>query len=90
MTSRNIKLAQPYAEALLDVTTKEGSLDKVINDLTSLSTILSESSDLRKALANPTLSSLAKKEIIKAVLKDAVSKTIVKFLMVLCDRGRIA
>ena len=33
MTSRNIKLAQPYAEALLDITTKEGSLDKVINDL---------------------------------------------------------
>jgi len=34
MTSRNIKLALPYAEALLDITSKEGSLDKVINDLT--------------------------------------------------------
>lgn len=90
MTSRNIKLAQPYAEALLDITAKEGSLDKVINDLTSLSTILSESSDLRKALSNPTLSSLAKKEIIKSVLKETVSNTMIKFLMVLCDRGRIA
>jgi F-type H+-transporting ATPase subunit delta len=89
MTSRNIKLAQPYAEALLDITTKEGALDKVIHDLTSLSTVLSESSDLRKALANPVLSSLAKKEIIKSVLKDSVSNTIIKFLMVLCDRGRI-
>jgi F-type H+-transporting ATPase subunit delta len=90
MTSRNIKLAQPYAEALLDITTKEGSLDKVINELTSLSTILSESSDLSKALANPTLSSVTKKEIIKSVFKDSVSNTIIKFLMVLSDRGRIA
>ena len=90
MTSRNVKLALPYAEALLDITTKEGSLDKVINDLNSLSTILSESKDLKKALANPTLSSITKKEIIKSVFKDSVSNTIIKFLMVLSDRGRIA
>jgi F-type H+-transporting ATPase subunit delta len=90
MTSRNIKLAQPYAEALLDITTKEGSLDKVITDLTFLSTILADSKDLRKALSNPTLSSSAKKEIIKSLFKDNISNTIVKFLMVLCDRGRIS
>lgn len=90
MTSRNVKLAQPYAEALLEITTKEGSLDKVINDLNSLSTILSQSKDLNKALANPTLSPVTKKEIIKSVFKDSVSGTIIKFLMVLSDRGRIA
>lgn len=90
MTSRNIKLALPYAETLLDITSKEGALDKVINDLNSLSTILSQSRDLNKALANPTLSSITKKEIIKSVFKDTVSNTIIKFLMVLSDRGRIA
>jgi len=90
MTSRNIKLAQPYAEALLDITTKEGSLDKVINDLNSITTILSQSSDLSKALTNPTLSAITKKDIIKSVFKDTVSGTIIKFLMVLSDRGRVA
>nr|BDA97880.1 ATP synthase CF1 delta subunit [Chroomonas collegionis] len=90
MTSRNIKLANPYAEALLDITTKEGSLDKVITDLTSLSSILAESKDLRTALSNPTLSSTTKKEIIKSVFKDTISNTIIKFLMVLCDRGRVS
>jgi F-type H+-transporting ATPase subunit delta len=90
MTSRNIKLANPYAEALLEITTKEGSLDKVITDLTSLSSILADSKDLRKALANPTLSSSTKKEIIKSVFKDTISNTIIKFLMVLCDRGRVS
>lgn len=90
MTSRNIKLAQPYAEALLELTGKEGALDKIINDLNCLSTVLAESSDLRKALSNPTMSSSMKKDIVKSVFKDNVDGNIVKFLMVLCDRGRIS
>ena len=88
MTSRNVKLAQPYAEALLDI--NAGSLDKVILDLSSLSTVLADSTDLRKALSNPLLSVKVKKEIIKSVFADSVSNSIVKFLMVLCDRGRIS
>jgi F-type H+-transporting ATPase subunit delta len=87
MTSRNIKLAQPYAEALLDINVD--SLDKVIMDLNSLSTVLSESVDLRKALSNPLLSATTKKEIIRSVFADSVNNSIIKFLMVLCDRGRI-
>lgn len=88
MTSRNIKLAQPYAEALLEI--NSDSVDKLINDLNGLSTVLAESTDLRKALSNPLLSSNTKKEIIKSVFADTVSKNIIKFLMVLCDRGRIS
>jgi len=88
MTSRNIKLAQPYAEALLDI--NSGSLDSVIMDLNSISTVLSESVDLRRALSNPLLSATAKKEIIKSVFAENVSASIIKFLMVLCDRGRIS
>jgi F-type H+-transporting ATPase subunit delta len=88
VTSRNIKLAQPYAEALLDI--NADSLDKIIMDLNSLSTVLSESVDLRKALSNPLLSATAKKEIIKSVFADSVNNSIIKFLMVLCDRGRIS
>lgn len=88
MTSRNIKLAQPYAEALLEI--NAASLDKVIMDINSLSTILSESAELRKALNNPLLSAETKKGIIKSVFGETVSNSIIKFLMVLCDRGRIS
>lgn len=88
MTSRNIKLAQPYAEALLDL--NKNSLDKVIIDLNSLSTVLSESTELRKALSNPLLSADTKKGIVKSVFTDNVSNIVIKFLMVLCDRGRIS
>lgn len=88
MTSRNIKLAQPYAEALLDLNGKE--LDKTINDLNVISNILEESVELRKAISNPTLPAPLKKEIIKSIFASNINATIIKFLMVLCDRGRIS
>lgn len=90
MTSRNIKLAQPYAEALLDLNSKEGSIDKTINDLTVISSILEESLELRKAISNPTLPAPLKKEIIKSIFANNISSNVIKFLMVLCDRGRIS
>jgi len=90
MTSRNIKLAQPYAEALLDLTSKEGALDKIINDLTSISNVLSESPELRKAISNPTLPSNVKKDIIKSIFGNSINSNVTKFLLVLCDRGRIS
>lgn len=88
MTSRNIKLAQPYAEALLDLNGKE--LDRTINDLNVISNILEESVELRKAISNPTLPAPLKKEIIKSIFASNINATIIKFLMVLCDRGRIS
>jgi F-type H+-transporting ATPase subunit delta len=88
MTSRNIKLASPYAEALLDI--NSGSVDKLITDLTAISSTLKDSVDLRKALSNPLLSSDTKKSIIKSVFGESVTDTLTKFLMVLCDRGRIS
>lgn len=88
MTSRNIKLAQPYANALLDL--YPVSLDKLIIDLNTLSTILSESVELRKALSNPLLSAETKKEIIKSIFNESVNREIITFLMVLCDRSRIS
>lgn len=90
MTSRNIKLAQPYAEALLELTTKEGALDKIINDLNSICSVLADSHEFRKAISNPTLPANAKKDIIKSIFGNSVNSNIIKFLMVLCDRGRIS
>jgi F-type H+-transporting ATPase subunit delta len=90
MTSRNIKLAQPYAEALLELTSKDGNLEKIINDLNSISNILSESVELRKAISNPTLPASLKKDIIKSIFGTGINSNVTKFLMVLCDRGRIS
>jgi F-type H+-transporting ATPase subunit delta len=89
MSSKNLKIAQPYAEAFLEITSK-GSLDTVINDLNSLSTILSESQDLRRLISNPLVNSQTKKNVIASIFNDKVDTKTIKFLLVLCDRGRIS
>ena len=89
MSSKNAKVAKPYADAFLEIASGQKTLDNVINDLTCISTALSESKDLKKAIANPLVSSTAKKDIIKSIFSENVDANTIKFMMVLCDRGRI-
>ena len=46
MSSKNVKIAQPYAEAFLELSNK-GSLDTVINDLNCVSSSVSGSAELK-------------------------------------------
>lgn len=89
MSSKNLKIAQPYAEAFLELSNK-GSLESVINDLNSLSSTLTGSEELKKLLSNPLVSSQSKKSIIKSIFNEKVDPKTLRFLMVLCDRGRIS
>ncbi len=89
MNSKNTKIAQPYAEAFLELTAKN-SLDTTINDLNSLSITLLNSTELKKLLSNPLVNSESKKSIIKSIFGDKIDNTTLKFLLVLCDRGRIS
>lgn len=84
-----MKIAQPYAEAFLELATKN-SLDTTINDLNCLSTTLTSSTDLQKLLSNPLVNSENKKSIIKSIFGEKIDSTTLKFLLVLCDRGRIS
>lgn len=89
MNSKNTKIAQPYAEAFLELATKN-SLETTINDLNCLSVALSGSNDLKKLLSNPLVNSENKKLIIKSIFSEKIDNTTLKFLLVLCDRGRIS
>jgi F-type H+-transporting ATPase subunit delta len=89
MNVKNAKIAQPYAEALLELTSKD-SLEKVINDINYISSSVSNSEELQKTLSNPLLNSKTKKNIIKSIFNDKVDNKTLKFLLVLCDRGRIS
>lgn len=84
MSSQNVKVAKPYADAFIEITSSEN----VINDLNCISAAL-ESKELLQVISNPLLSSNAKKDIIKSVFAESVDPKTVKFMMVLCDRGRI-
>jgi F-type H+-transporting ATPase subunit delta len=89
MSAQNTKVAQPYANAFIDMAGSSFPLDFIISDLNNIATALTESSDLRKVIGNPLVSSTTKKEILKSIFAETIDKTTVNFLLVLCDRGRI-
>ena len=89
MSSKNVKIAQPYAEAFLELSSK-GSLDSIINDLNCVSSSVSGSGELKTLLSNPLINSQTKKNVIKSVFNDKIDNNTLKFLLVLCDRGRIS
>jgi F-type H+-transporting ATPase subunit delta len=86
--ANNLKIAQPYANALIQMTSGKGSLDKIISDLTYIEAAL-KSADLVEAFANPLLSLDTKKGMVKSIFKGKIDTKTVNFLLVLCDRGRI-
>ena len=85
-----VKIAEPYAEALLELATLNDSLKETTNDINIVSQFLANSSDLKKFLDNPLITRDAKKNVLKDVLGEQISATSLTFLMLLVDRGRIA
>lgn len=84
------KVATPYAEALLELAQDSNALEKTDQDLSLISTLLSNASDLQSCLSNPLVSVLIKKNILKELLQDQINDFVLKFLLVLVDRRRIS
>ena len=83
------KVAEPYAEALIDLAKSNDSLKETTNDMNIVSQFLANSSDLKKFLGNPTITKDAKKNVVKDILGEQISGSTLKFLLLLVDRGRI-
>jgi F-type H+-transporting ATPase subunit delta len=84
------KVAEPYAEALLDLAKSNDALKETTNDMNIVSQFLANSNDLKKFLANPLITRDAKKNVIKDILGEQIDSNTLKFLMLLIDRNRIA
>ena len=83
------KVAEPYAEALLDLAKSNDSLKETTNDMNVVSQFLANSNDLKKFLGNPLVTRDAKKSVVKDILGEQISESTLKFLLLLVDRGRI-
>jgi len=83
------KVAEPYAEALLDLAKSNDSLKETTNDMNIVSQFLANSSDLKKLLGNPLISKDAKKNVVKDILGEQIDGSTLKFLLLLVERGRI-
>jgi len=83
------KVAEPYAEALLDLAQSTNALKETTNDMNIVSQFLANSSDLTKFLGNPLITREAKKNVVKDILSEQIGPNTLKFLLLLVDRGRI-
>jgi len=83
------KVAEPYAEALLDLAKSNDSLKETTNDINIVSQFLANSSDLKKFLGNPLITRAAKKNVVKDILGEQIGGSTLKFLLLLVDRNRI-
>ena len=59
------KVAEPYAEALLGLAKANDTLKETTNDMNIVSSVLANSSDLKKFLGNPLITREAKKISLK-------------------------
>ena len=83
------KVAEPYAEALLDLAKSNDSLKETTNDMNIVTQFLANSSDLKKFLGNPLITKDAKKNVVKDIFGEQIDGSTLKFLLLLVDRGRI-
>jgi F-type H+-transporting ATPase subunit delta len=83
------KIAEPYAEALLDLAKSNGSLKETTNDMNIVSQFLANSGDLKKFLRNPLITKKAKRNVVVDILSEQIGGSTLKFLLLLVDRGRI-
>jgi F-type H+-transporting ATPase subunit delta len=83
------KVAEPYAEALLDFARSNDSLAETKTDMVIVLQFLENSSDFTKFLSNPIITRKVKKNAIKDILGEKVSASTLNFLLLLVDRSRI-
>jgi F-type H+-transporting ATPase subunit delta len=84
------KIAESYAEALLELADSNSSLKDTTNDMNIVSQFLVNSNDLKKFLGNPLITLEAKKNVLKDVLGEQIGSKSLTFLLLLVDRNRIA
>jgi len=83
------KVAEPYAEALFDLSKISKTLKETTNDINIILQFLANSSDLKKFLSNPLVTKEAKKKVLKDILGEQIAINTLKFLFLLIDRNRI-
>lgn len=84
------KVAEPYAEALIDLAKSKSSLKETTNDMNIVLQFLANSNDLKKFLSNPLITKEAKKNVVKDILGEQINESSLKFLLLLIDRDRIS
>ncbi len=88
-TSFSVKVAEPYAEALFELSKLIQLIDRTSQDLKTVETIIKKSESLQSFLANPLIAINIKKTVLKNIFIDQVSTHVLNFLFILVERRRM-
>lgn len=83
-------LVDPYAQALLSIAQNGNLTDRFAQDCSSIRSLLDSSPELADLLENPIVKSDVKKGVLRQILGESIHPTMLNFVMLLIDRGRIA
>nr|YP_010336625.1 ATP synthase CF1 delta subunit [Rhodospora sordida]UNJ15031.1 ATP synthase CF1 delta subunit [Rhodospora sordida] len=91
MISRAItdKIAQPYAEALLEISSNNSNISSVTEEVKLISSTLANSQDLKSLFVNPVVSSKLKKDLLDKIFSQKITQSTLNFLKILADRRRL-
>lgn len=81
-------VARRYADALFEVAQEHGWLDELEKDLDTCAALFGEHEQLQMLFSHPRFSSSDKKQVLAAVLGEAVKKQTMNLLKLLIDRDR--
>ena len=90
--SQNVlyKIANPYAEALLELSQLNNVIEQTSQDLSFILQMITDSPELKAFLLNPLININLKKNVLHQAFSQQVSDFVLKFLFVLLDRRRIS
>jgi F-type H+-transporting ATPase subunit delta len=78
-----------YAEALLKLSIDENNIDKSLLNLKNIVEVYNNNLELKKFLNSPKIKIIDKKEVIKKIFNSDFEKTVINFILLLLDKGRI-
>jgi F-type H+-transporting ATPase subunit delta len=81
-------LAKRYAQALFDLAIENNILEEVEKDILLVKSVLDESRELRKVLANPVLDDHKKIKVLDSIFDNKTQLLTQKFLRLITRKGR--
>jgi F-type H+-transporting ATPase subunit delta len=84
------KIAEPYAQALIDLAEVNNNLIETENDINLVFEWLNSSIDLKKFLSRPLITNEIKKDVIKNIFSEHIGRNTLILILLLIDNGRIS
>ncbi len=89
MTNNRVSsISKIYAKALMDIAAENNSYDSILNQLQEIKAVLNNSEDLMIVLANSSIATAKKIEIINDVFAGKIDNSVLNFLKLIIEKNR--